>query len=83
MDCNILRIDKDSTIKKVITEIYEKGTHVQYDGALLHRDTLPTHQSIEDLIAKAEDRAGWNKFVKTLVTGDSSTPKRGKMRSLD
>ena len=77
---HILRMDKDSTIKKVITEIYEKGE--QYDGAMLHRDTLPTHKSIEDLIAKAEDRAGWNKFVKTLVTRDSPTPKRGKMRSL-
>jgi len=77
---HILRMDKDSTIKKVITEIYEKGE--QYDGAMLHRDTLPTHKSIEDLIAKAEDRAGWNKFVKTLVTRDSSTPKRGKGRSL-
>ena len=50
-----------------------------YEGSLL--DTLPPHTSLTHLTNLARDRRGWNEFVKTIPTRDSSAPQRGTRRS--
>jgi hypothetical protein len=74
---HVLRLDDDVTVKKTLTEIYTKG-HM-YEGSLL--DTLPPHTSLTHLTNLARDRRGWNEFVKTIPTRDSSAPQRGTRRS--